>query len=149
MEKENLEKLESNKDVCNNGWQNIGIMKKYARKNIDFKYRGLFMEIVEESFGYGLSKTLHKTQKYWSDLFGISERTFRTHINQLALDGHIKINHQKGYVSGGGSKAYSYSPVYPSNANIWMKDIKKDKDNHSGSMSEFEKQKNKLFKDGF
>ncbi len=107
-----------------NGWQNIGIMKQYARKHIDFKHRALFMEIVQESFGYGMAKTLHKTHSVWSKEFGIAKSTFGLQINSLALHGHIRINHQKGYVVGGGSKAYSYSPAYPKNANIWTKSAK-------------------------
>ena len=108
-----------------NGWQNVGIMAQYARQKIDQKYRQVFMDIVQESFGYGMSKTLHKTQSHWAKEFGISERTFMRHINELALNGYVKINHQKGYIVGGGSKAYSYSPTFPRHANIWMKSVKK------------------------
>jgi hypothetical protein len=45
-----------------NGWQNIGIMTQYARKNIKIKNRYIFICLVEESFGYGNAKTLHKSQ---------------------------------------------------------------------------------------
>jgi len=103
-----------------NGWQNIGIMVQYARKNVAQKNRQIFIDIVQESFGYSRAKTLHKTQKHWAELFSISEKTFYTHVNKLAEDGHIKINHKKGYVAGGGSTSYSYSPVFPSHANIFL-----------------------------
>jgi endo-1,4-beta-mannosidase len=110
----------------NNGWQNIGIMRQYARKNIERKNREIFTCLVEESFGYGLRKTLHRSQEYWSKLFGVSKNTFNTQVNELARDGHIKINHQREYVATGGSNAYSYSPVFSKNARIFIKSKKNE-----------------------
>jgi hypothetical protein len=101
-------------------------MVQYARKNINAKNRNIFICLVEESFGYGNAKTLHKTQEYWSKSFGVSKNTFNSQVKELSDDGHIKINHQNGRVEGGGSKSYSYSPIFPKNARIWIKSQKNE-----------------------
>jgi hypothetical protein len=109
------------KNVPINGWQNIGVMVQYANKYINSKNRGLFIYLVQESFGYCNNKTLHKKQSKWALEYGIALSTFNIQVNELSTDGHININHQKGYVVGGGSKAYSYSPTFPKNIKIWIK----------------------------
>lgn len=116
-------------NINSNGWQNIGIMVQYASKNIKFKNRQVFIFLVQESFGYGMRKTLQKSQEYWSNKIGITKPTFNSQVKELEDDGHIKINHQKGFVVGGGKKAYSYSPTFPSNARIWIKADSKEKNN--------------------
>jgi DNA-binding transcriptional regulator YhcF (GntR family) len=108
--------------IGNNGWQNVGIMAQYSFKNIRSQSkRDVFIGIVEESFGYGNAQTLHKTQEYWANMFDITRKTFNKIVRELEADGHIKINHKKGYMVGGGSVAYSYSPVFPKHAKIWIK----------------------------
>lgn len=124
--------------IGNNGWQNIGIMQQYARRNIEHKNRDIFLCLVEESFGYGNTKTLHRTQEYWAKSFGVSKNTFNTQVNELAAGGHIKINHQKGYVEGGGSVAYSYSPVFPKGVKIWIKNKNDNAKTTGGGETEVE-----------
>jgi DNA-binding transcriptional regulator YhcF (GntR family) len=108
--------------IGNNGWQNVGIMAQYSFKNIRSQSkRDVFIGIVNESFGYGNTQTLHKTQEHWANMFDITRKTFNKIVHELEDDGHIKINHKKGYMVGGGSVAYSYSPTFPKNARILIK----------------------------
>ena len=109
-----------------NGWQNIGIMFDYA-KRIPYKYRTTFMFICRESFGYCQLKTQHKPNEFWIDLIGISKPTFQSHIKYLSENKHLNIIHKKGYIQGGGSNAFAYSPSFPTGiAAICIKDIKQN-----------------------
>jgi hypothetical protein len=123
--------------ISNNGWQNIGIMVQYSYNNIRSQSkRDVFVMIVKESFGYGNTQTLHNTQEYWSNILDITRKTFNKIVRELEADGHIKINHQKGYVVGGGSVAYSYSPMFPKHAKIWIK----NKNNEPETTKELEEE---------
>lgn len=97
-----------------NSWQNQGIMRKWAKENIQKNYRETFLDIVDESFGYGNRKTLHKTINQWADTFEISRSTFKRHVQWLSEHKFITINTWKAFIPGGGSKPNSYSPCFPS-----------------------------------
>ena len=97
----------------NNSWQNQGIMRQFAKDNIEKKYIELFLDIVDESFSYGRKKTLHKTIDEWAKKFKVSRSTFERHIAWLSKNDFIKINTWKEYIPGGGSKPNSYSPCFP------------------------------------
>ena len=112
------------KEISNNGWQNIGIMKQHIRKmNMNWKYRIVFMEIVESSFGYLQLATGSRSTREWADSLSMDKMTFSRHVNWLALNNFIKINEWTGFVKGGGSKPNTYSPLFPTNAHIKIKDL--------------------------
>ncbi len=112
------------KEISNNGWQNIGIMKQHIRiKNMNWKYRIVFMEIVESSFGYMQLATGSKSTREWADSLSMDKMTFSRHVNWLANNNFIKINEWTGFVKGGGSKSNTYSPSFPNNAHIKIKDL--------------------------
>jgi len=107
----------------NNSWQNQGIMRNWAKQNIPKLYREVFLDIVDESFGYGRKKTMHKDMKYWSNKFEISRRKFQMHTDWLEKNNFITKNTWHGYIPGGGSEPNSYSPCYPKGyAMIKLKD---------------------------
>ena len=72
----------NNENKANNGWQNIGICKKFARKNVPAKLRTVWMELVEDSFGYCERKTPQKTQSQMAKDYGFTEKTLREQIKK-------------------------------------------------------------------
>lgn len=109
-----------------NGWSNIGICYLYALKNISHKYIATYMAIVRYSFGYSQHTTNRNTTKWWSQELGISEKSFRNHLEWLSDNKHIKIIKQAVFISGGGSSPNAYAPVFPKGfGNIHFKETKK------------------------
>jgi hypothetical protein len=120
-----IENKESNNNSelieSSNGFQNIGIMKKFISKNeIPRKYRMLFLDIVEYSFGYCKTHTKPYSMKKWSELLDITIPTFNSHIKWLEKNNFIKVTKATGFVKGGGSEANKYSPIFPNNGNIYI-----------------------------
>ena len=115
--------------ISNNGWQNIGIMQKYATKrNLEEKYFYVYMKIIEHSFGYNKISTEPYTTNEWSKKYlHISRKAFEYKVHWLEENGFIKINRWTGFVKNGGSKPNTYSPVFPKDAHIHIADLKKDK----------------------
>ena len=103
----------NNENKANNGWQNIGICKKFARKNVPAKLRTVWMELVEDSFGHCKRKTSQKTQSQMSKDYGFTEKTLREQIKKLEDLELLSVIHSKYNPKGGGSEAYAYAPVYP------------------------------------
>ena len=97
----------------NNGWQNIGICKKFARKHIPAKLRTVWMELVEDSFGYCEKKTKQMTQSQMAKEYGFTEKTLREQIKKLEELGLVNIIHSRHNPKGGGSEAYAYAPTFP------------------------------------
>ena len=95
------------------GWHNIGICKQFARDNIPFRLRNLYLELVEDSFGFCQRTTMKKTQAKFGKEYGISDRTFRDQAKELESLGLLKRIESSKFVEGGGSEAYAYAPAYP------------------------------------
>ena len=96
-----------------NGWQNIGICKKFARDNIPFKLRTLYMELVQDSFGFCQKITKRLNHRDLSKRYGISDKTFRDQIKELESLGLLRRIESSKFIEGGGSEAYAYAPAYP------------------------------------
>ena len=109
----NQETVQTEKNISNTGWQNIGICKKFARHNIPFKLRTLWLELVEDSFGYLEKKTKRISQEEMSKLYGISRPALSEQLKKLEELKLIKVIPQNTYVKGGGSEACAYAPRYP------------------------------------
>ena len=103
----------NNENKANNGWQNIGICKKFARKNVPAKLRTVWMELVEDSFGYSEKKTKQMTQSQMAKEYGFTEKTLREQIKKLEELGLVDIIHSRHNPKGGGSEAYAYAPTFP------------------------------------
>ena len=103
----------NNENKANNGWQNIGICKKFARKNVPAKLRTVWMELVEDSFGYCERKTSQKTQSQMANDYGFTEKTLREQIKKLEDLKLLSVIHSRYNPKGGGSEAYAYAPTYP------------------------------------
>lgn len=99
--------------LASNGWQNIGICKKFARHNVPLKLRALWMELVEDSFGYCEKKTKRISQQNLANLIGMSRPTVTSQIKELESLNLIKIIDSNKFVKGGGSEACAYAPCYP------------------------------------
>ncbi len=95
------------------GWHNIGICKQFARDNIPFRLRTLYLELVEDSFGFCRRTTMKKTQAKFGKEYGISDRTFRDQAKELESLGLLKRIESNKFIEGGGSEAYAYAPAYP------------------------------------
>ena len=117
----------NNENKANNGWQNIGICKKYARKNVPAKLRTVWMELVEDSFGYCERKTSQKTQSQMAKDYGFTEKTLREQIKKLEDLELLSVIHSRYNPKGGGSEAYAYAPTYPKGYGklLFNDDIKK------------------------
>ena len=110
----------------NNGWQNIGICKKFARKNVPAKLRTVWMELVEDSFGYCEISTKQMTQSQMAREYGFTEKTLREQIKKLEELKLVKVIHSRHNPKGGGSEAYAYAPTYPTGyGKILFKDDEK------------------------
>ena len=109
----NQETVQTEKNISNTGWQNIGICKKFARHNIPFKLRTLWLELVEDSFGYLEKKTKRISQEEMSKLYGISRPALSEQLKKLEELKLIKVIPQNTYVKGGGSEACAYAPDFP------------------------------------
>ena len=107
----------------NNGWQNIGICSIFAEENIPFRLRTLYLELVEDSFGFCQRTTMKKTQAKFGKEYGISDRTFRDQVKELESLGLIKRIESNKFIEGGGSEAYAYAPTYPKGyGKVYLKD---------------------------
>ena len=105
------------------GWHNIGICKQFARDNMPFRLRNLYLELVEDSFGFCQRTTMKKTQAKFGKEYGISDRTFRDQAKELESLGLLKRIESSKFVEGGGSEAYAYAPTYPKGyGKIFFKD---------------------------
>ena len=123
----------NNEKQSSNGWQNIGICKKFARKNVPAKLRTVWMELVEDSFGYCERKTSQKTQSQMANDYGFTEKTLREQIKKLEDLKLLSVIHSRYNPKGGGSEAYAYAPTYPEGyGKIYFKDDIK-KSSSSGS----------------
>jgi hypothetical protein len=125
LNKTKIKELENSE----NGWQNQGICRSFAKKNINIKYREVWLCIVDESFAYGKTKTNRHPMTWWVDKIGISlsalKRQFKWLLDNKFID---KIPH-KGYIEGGGSLPYSYAPCFPAGTGrLWI--INKQKTNN-------------------
>ena len=96
-----------------NGWQNIGICKKFARKHVPAKLRIVWMELVEDSFGYCEKKTKQMTQSQMAKEYGFTEKTLREQIKKLEELKLVRVIHSRHNPKGGGSEAYAYAPEFP------------------------------------
>ena len=113
----------NNENKANNGWQNIGICKKFARKNVPAKLRTVWMELVEDSFGYCERKTSQKTQSQMANDYGFTEKTLREQIKKLEDLKLLSVIHSRYNPKGGGSEAYAYAPTYPKGyGKLYLKD---------------------------
>ena len=123
----------NNEKQSNNGWQNIGICKKFARKHIPAKLRTVWMELVEDSFGYCEKKTKQMTQSQMAKEYGFTEKTLREQIKKLEELGLVNIIHSRHNPKGGGSEAYAYAPTYPKGYGElkWKDDIKESSNTKS------------------
>ena len=120
----------NNENKANNGWQNIGICKKFARKNVPAKLRTVWMELVEDSFGYCERKTSQKTQSQMAKDYGFTEKTLREQIKKLEDLKLLSVIHSKHNPKGGGSEAYAYAPTYPKGyGKIYIEDEQKESSN--------------------
>ena len=120
----------NNENKANNGWQNIGICKKYARKNVPAKLRTVWMELVEDSFGYCERKTSQKTQSQMAKDYGFTEKTLREQIKKLEDLKLLSVIHSRYNPKGGGSEAYAYAPTYPKGyGKIYIEDEQKESSN--------------------
>ena len=117
----------NNENKANNGWQNIGICKKFARKNVPAKLRTVWMELVEDSFGYCERKTSQKTQSQMANDYGFTEKTLREQIKKLEDLKLLSVIHSRYNPKGGGSEAYAYAPTYPTGYGElkWKDDMQK------------------------
>ena len=112
------------------GWHNIGICKQFARDNIPFRLRTLYLELVEDSFGFCQRTTIKKTQAKFGKEYGISDRTFRDQVKELENLGLLKRVESSKFVEGGGSEAYAYAPAYPKGyGKLFFKDEQKESSN--------------------
>ena len=112
------------------GWHNIGICKQFARDNIPFRLRTLYLELVEDSFGFCQRTTIKKTQAKFGKEYGISDRTFRDQAKELESLGLLKRIESSKFVEGGGSEAYAYAPAYPKGyGKLFFKDEQKESSN--------------------
>ena len=112
------------------GWHNIGICKQFARDNIPFRLRTLYLELVEDSFGFCRRTTMKKTQAKFGKEYGISDRTFRDQVKELENLGLLKRVESSKFVEGGGSEAYAYAPAYPKGyGKIYIEDEQKESSN--------------------
>ena len=115
------------------GWHNIGICKQFARDNMPFRLRTLYLELVEDSFGFCRRTTMKKTQAKFGKEYGISDRTFRDQAKELESLGLLKRIESNKFIEGGGSEAYAYAPAYPKGyGKLFFKDDIK-KSSSSGS----------------
>ena len=105
--------INQNEFEATKGWHNIGICKQFARDNIPFKLRTLYLELVEDSFGFCRRTTMKKTQAKFGKEYGISDRTFRDQAKELESLGLLKRIESNKFIEGGGSEAYAYAPAYP------------------------------------
>ena len=120
----------NNEKQSSNGWQNIGICKKFARKHIPAKLRTVWMELVEDSFGYCEKKTKQMTQSQMAKEYGFTEKTLREQIKKLEELGLVNIIHSRHNPKGGGSEAYAYAPTYPKGyGKIYIEDEQKESSN--------------------
>ena len=120
----------NNENKANNGWQNIGICKKFARKNVPAKLRTVWMELVEDSFGYCERKTSQKTQSQMAKDYGFTEKTLREQIKKLEDLNLLSVIHSRYNPKGGGSEAYAYAPTYPKGyGKIYIEDEQKESSN--------------------
>ena len=120
----------NNENKASNGWQNIGICKKFARKNVPAKLRTVWMELVEDSFGYCERKTSQKTQSQMAKDYGFTEKTLREQIKKLEDLNLLSVIHSRYNPKGGGSEAYAYAPTYPKGyGKIYIEDEQKESSN--------------------
>ena len=112
------------------GWHNIGICKQFARDNIPFRLRTLYLELVEDSFGFCQRTTIKKTQAKFGKEYGFTEKTLREQIKKLEELGLVNIIHSRHNPKGGGSEAYAYAPTYPKGyGKIYIEDEQKESSN--------------------
>ena len=120
-----------------NGWQNIGICKKFARKHVPAKLRIVWMELVEDSFGYCEKKTKQMTQSQMAKEYGFTEKTLREQIKKLEELKLVRVIHSRHNPKGGGSEAYAYAPTYPKGyGKIYIDDEPKSQQHTTTSGSE-------------
>ena len=120
----------NNENKASNGWQNIGICKKFARKNVPAKLRTVWMELVEDSFGYCKRKTSQKTQSQMAKDYGFTEKTLREQIKKLEDLKLLYVIHPSHNPKGGGSEAYAYAPEFPTGyGKVYLKDEQKESSN--------------------
>ena len=129
------------------GWHNIGICKQFARDNIPFRLRTLYLELVEDSFGFCRRTTMKKTQAKFGKEYGISDRTFRDQAKELESLGLLKRIESRKFVEGGGSEAYAYAPAYPKGyGKLFFKDDIKNPEISGSKNSEPEKKNREDYK---
>ena len=137
----------NNENKANNGWQNIGICKKFARKNVPAKLRTVWMELVEDSFGYCERKTSQKTQSQMANDYGFTEKTLREQIKKLEDLKLLSVIHSRYNPKGGGSEAYAYAPTYPKGyGKIYIEDDMKSPPTSGSKHSEPEKKNREDYK---
>ena len=130
----------NNENKANNGWQNIGICKKFARKKVPAKLRTVWMELVEDSFGHCKIKTSQKTQSQMAKDYGFTEKTLREQIKKLEDLKLLSVIHPSHNPKGGGSEAYSYAPDFPRGyGKLYLEDDKKSPTISGSKNSEPEK----------
>ena len=139
--------ISQNEFEATKGWHNIGICKQFARDNIPFKLRTLYLELVEDSFGFCRRTTMKKTQAKFGKEYGISDRTFRDQAKELESLGLLKRIESNKFIEGGGSEAYAYAPAYPKGyGKLFFKDDMKSPTISGSKNSEPEKKNRKDYK---
>ena len=97
----------NNENKANNGWQNIGICKKFARKNVPAKLRTVWMELVEDSFGHCKRKTSQKTWEVLAKL--IKTNILKPH--QILERGLDQFSYRSYYEDRDITKDYYYDTL--------------------------------------
>ena len=129
------------------GWHNSGICKQFARDNIPFRLRNLYLELVQDSFGFCRRTTMKKTQAKFAEEYGISDRTFRDQTKELESLGLLKRIESSKFVEGGGSESYAYAPAYPKGyGKLLFEDDMKSPTISGSKKQEPEKEKKKDYK---
>ena len=137
----------NNENKASNGWQNIGICKKFARENVPAKLRTVWMELVEDSFGYCKIKTSQKTQSQMAKDYGFTEKTLREQIKKLEDLKLLSVIHPSHNPKGGGSEAYAYAPTYPKGyGKVHIKDDMQKSPSSGSKNSEPEKKNREDYK---
>ncbi len=119
-------------EISSNGWQNVGIMRQYANKEIETQYKEIFQSLVDMSLAYRKATTPFMYMYEWSKKLNCSKDKFNRHIKCLIKNGHVSTVKRKGFKENGGKYSPAYRVKYPSHANIDTGDGKtKTENSHS------------------
>ena len=129
-----------NLETTNNGWQNIGIFYIHLRNSnvkLTGKQSDVYMDIVRYSVGYGQPYINQMTQEKTAKLFKMSNKTLNKAIKVLEDNGLVQRVKDTSYIFGGGSNPERLGPIFPKNANIWLKLKSKDIEQQQKKFSDY------------